>query len=88
MGLFSRNKPKQEETVEKREEPQVEVSTVPVGLSFLLRRGQFNEDAIAAFWGGLELISNSVAGVPIVVRSKTTNEVIEHMKRKVKEIAE
>lgn len=77
MGLFSRNKPKQEETVEKREEPQVEVSTVPVGLSFLLRRGQFNEDAVAAFWGGLELISNSVAGVPVVVRSKTTNEVIE-----------
>lgn len=78
MGLFNRNKPKQEPVIEKRENEQEPVATVPVGLSFLLNRGKYSEDSVSAFWGALELISNSLAGVPIVVRDKESNEVVEN----------
>lgn len=79
MGLFNRNSKQklEEQTIENRDN-QTEVSTIPVGLSFLLNRTAVDYDAVSAFWGGLELISNSVAGVPVVVKSKTTNEVVNH----------
>ena len=76
MGLFN-NKSKKENT-EVRSAEQQEQYTVPVGLSFLLNRGTVDAEAISAFWSGLELISNSVAGVPIYVKDKSTNEVISH----------
>lgn len=79
MALFSR-KPKQEEPVtENRDNTQsTEVSTIPVGLSFLLNRRAPNVEAVSAFFGGVELISNSIASIPIEVRSKSDNEIVSH----------
>lgn len=79
MGLFNRNKPKQEPIVENRNnEPTDTGYTVPVGLSFLLNRGNMNPEAVAAFYGGCELIANSIASIPIEVKSKTDNSIIRH----------
>ena len=80
MGIFSRKSNKiQEPIVENRNDEQQEpVATVPVGLSFLLNRNKYSEDSVSAFWGALELISNSLAGVPVVVRDKNTNEIIDN----------
>lgn len=80
MGIFSRKSNKiQEPIVENRNDEQQEpVATVPVGLSFLLNRNKYSEDSVSTFWGALELISNSLAGVPVVVRDKNTNEVIDN----------
>lgn len=79
MGLFNRNKTQiQEPEIENRNNEPTEIATVPVGLSFLLGRGKCDPDAIATFWGGLELISNSVAAVPISVKSKSTKQEVNH----------
>lgn len=78
MGIFDRNKPKQEPIVENRDNTPQETYTVPVGLSFLLKRNTPNPDTVSAFFGGIELISNSLASIPIEVKSKEDNKVVSH----------
>lgn len=80
MALFKRkSKLNLEEKPAENRDNQTEVSTIPVGLSFLLNRGTVSAEAVSAFFGGLELISNSIASIPIEVRSKTDNQVVSHV---------
>lgn len=82
MGLFNRNsKPKTETIVEKRsDETTVQESyTVPVGLDFLtpyLSKGEAT--AVSAFFGGLQLISDTIASIPIHVRNSSDGEIVSH----------
>ena len=80
MGLFSKSKTKLEEPkVENRSNESTDTGyTVPVGLSFLLNRGTVNAEAVSAFFGGCELISNSIASIPIEIKSRTDNAIIRH----------
>lgn len=79
MGLFTRKSKLnlEEKPIENRDN-QTEVSTIPVGLSFLLNRNNVNAEAVSAFFGGLELISNSIASIPIEVKSKEDNQLVSH----------
>lgn len=79
MGLFNRNKPKQETIIEKRDGENSEAYSLPVGLEFLspyLSKG--DATAVSAFFGGLTLISQTIASIPIHVRDNNTGEVISH----------
>lgn len=78
MGLFSKSKTKLSENIENRSNESQEVSTFPVGLSFLLNRGVVNPEAVSTFYSGCELIANSIASIPIEVKSRTNNQVIRH----------
>lgn len=80
MGIFSRNN-KQEpiENIEKREGEQAESYTVPVGLDFLipyLSKGEAT--AVSAFFAGVQLISNTIASIPIHVRKFSDGNIISH----------
>ena len=84
MGLFSRNKVKEEKTIVKRnneetidEAQRPAWSYSPNGLGFSLSSYNTNPETLSAFFGGVELISNSVAEVPILVKDYKTKEVIE-----------
>lgn len=79
MGLFNRNKPKQETVIERRDGENSEAYSLPVGLEFLspyLSKG--DATAVSAFFGGLTLISQTIASIPIHVRDNNTGEVISH----------
>lgn len=81
MGLFNHNsKPKQEQIVEKRSDTDIQESyTVPVGLDFLtpyLSKGEAT--AVAAFFGGVELISNTIASIPIHVKEYKSGDILTH----------
>lgn len=81
MGLFDRrNKSNiQEVVVEKRDDEQSESYTVPVGLDFLtpyLNKGEAT--AVATFFSGIQLISDTIASIPIHVRSIEDDSIIYH----------
>lgn len=78
MGLFNRtNKQEQIENRNSIQEPQ-ESYTVPVGLDFLtpyISKGEAT--AVSAFFGGLQLISSTIASIPIHVRDEN-GEIVSH----------
>ena len=81
MGLFDRrNKSNiQEVVVEKRDDEQSESYTVPVGLDFLtpyLNKGEAT--AVATFFSGIQLISDTIASIPIHGRSIKDDSIIYH----------
>lgn len=79
MALFNRNKPKQEPIIETRDNDNQESYTVPVGLDFLtpyLSKGEAT--AVSAFFSGLQLISSTIASIPIHVRDLKTGDIIAH----------
>ena len=80
MALFNRNKPKPvEENIETRSDEQQESYTVPVGLDFLLPYISKGEaTAVAAFFSGIQLISNTIASIPIHIRNVSTGDIIYH----------
>lgn len=79
MGLFDRKS----KTIETRDnntqtEPQ-EKYTVPVGLEFLtpyLSKGEAT--AVSAFFSGIQLISSTIASIPIHVKDIKSGEIISH----------
>lgn len=78
MGLFNRNKPKQE-NIEVRDNETQESYTVPVGLDFLtpyLTKGEAT--AVSAFFGGVQLISSTIASIPVHVRDYENGDIISH----------
>lgn len=78
MGLFSR-KPKQEEhQIENRDNTPQEQYTVPVGLSFLLPYLKGEATNLSAFYAAAEIISNTLAVVPIHVRSLEDGSIINN----------
>lgn len=79
MGLFNRKS----NTIEKRDNSQDNTSqesyTVPVGLDFLtpyLNKGEAT--AVSAFFSGVQLISSTIASIPIHVRDISTGNIISH----------
>lgn len=80
MALFNRNKPKPvEENIEKRSDEQQESYTVPVGLDFLLPYISKGEaTAVSAFFSGIQLISSTIASIPIHIRDFKTGDIISH----------
>lgn len=80
MGLFTRNsQSKQEPVIEKRDNESAETYTVPVGLEFLspyLSKGEAT--AVSAFFSGLQLISSTIASIPVHVRDSKTGDIIAH----------
>lgn len=78
MGLFSKRK-QEEPIIETRSNETQESYTVPVGLDFLtpyLNKGEAT--AVSAFFSGIQLISNTLASVPIHVKNRQTGEIISH----------
>lgn len=80
MGIFNRSKSKQNEEIEKRSNdiPQ-ESYTVPVGLDFLtpyLSKGEAT--AVSAFFSGVQLISNTIASIPVHVREANSGNIVSH----------
>lgn len=77
MGLFN-NKSKNIDVSRNNEEQQTDTSiSVPMGLSFdLSRLLDSDNNCLSAFYAGIELISNQLAAVPIVVKDKTTEKAI------------
>jgi HK97 family phage portal protein len=79
MGIFNRKKPIQE-TIEKRDNENAQESyTVPVGLDFLtpyLSKGEAT--AVSAFFAGIQLISDTIASIPIHVKNVNDGEIISH----------
>lgn len=77
MALFGRNKPKNE-NIEIRESDQQESGyTVPVGLDFIipyLNKGEAT--ALSTFFGGIQLISSTIASTPIHVRNSNNGEIV------------
>lgn len=80
MGLFNRNKENiQEPIVEKRDNEQQESYTVPVGLDFLipyLSKGEAT--AVSCFFFGVQLISDTIASIPIHVKNIKDGEILSH----------
>ncbi len=76
MGLFNRGK-KQE--IQRDTTPQTEPqNNYPLGLSFDLARAiNSDNNCLSAFYGGIELITNSLASVPILIKDVETNSVIK-----------
>ena len=80
MGLFNRKS----NTIEKRDNSQdnnapQESYTVPLGLDFLtpyLNKGEAT--AVSAFFSGVQLISSTIASIPIHVRDISTGNIISH----------
>lgn len=79
MGLFNRKT----QTVENRDNssqntPQ-ESYTVPVGLDFLLPYLSKGEaTAVSAFFSGIQLISSTIASIPIHVRNIQSGDIVSH----------
>lgn len=82
MGLFDKREKKEEVIVRDNSQDNVqqESYTVPVGLDFLtpyLNKGEAT--AVSAFFGGIQLISNTLASIPIHVRDVNSGEIISHV---------
>ncbi len=78
MSLFNRNKPNTQ-PIEERNADTTESYTVPVGLDFLtpyLSKGEAT--AVSAFFGGVQLISSTIASIPIHVRDYKTGDIVSH----------
>lgn len=77
MGLFNRKKQEIKRDTEVQEVQQPEHSTTysQQGRTFSLASyGSVDPESISAFFGGVELISNSIANTPIYIKDKTTLE--------------
>lgn len=75
MGIFSRNN-KPVNNTENRDNEKQEY-TVPVGLDFLTSiLGKGEATAVSAFFSGVQLISSTIASVPIHVRNIKSGEII------------
>lgn len=81
MGLFNRKKDKEI----RRDIQDTEIYSgkedgkfVPGGLDFLLHRRFTDPTSISAFYSGVEMIANSIAGIPIFVKDLNTNEIVKH----------
>ena len=79
MGIFNRAQKVQRDTqVVENQEVKTDSFNFPVGLSFDLAR-IINQDnnCLSAFYGGIELITNSLAAVPITIKSVKDNKIIK-----------
>jgi len=82
MALFNRQSKQtieQPAAVEKRDGEVTESYTVPVGLDFLtpyLSKGEAT--AVSSFFAGIQLISNTLAAVPINVKDINSGEILSH----------
>ena len=79
MGIFSRNNKPVQNNVEIREAEPIESYTVPVGLDFLtpyLNKGEAT--AVSCFFAGVQLISNTIASIPIHVREYSSGDIFSH----------
>ena len=85
MGLFNRQskqtieQPAVSVEVETRNDESTESYTVPVGLDFLtpyLSKGEAT--AVSAFFAGIQLISNTIASIPINVKDVNSGEILSH----------
>lgn len=81
MGIFSKKK---NEIIEKRDTEiysghnEGEEKYIPKGIEFMLNRNPSEPTAISAFYSGVEMISNSIAGIPIFVKDVNTKEIVKH----------
>lgn len=81
MALFNRKKNVQEVEIREntQENTQQESYTVPTGLDFLIPYlGRGEATAISAFFGGVQLISSTIASIPIHVRKNSDGSIINH----------
>ena len=79
MGIFSRNNKKIQEPVETRDNTVQESYTVPVGLDFLipyLSKGEAT--AVSCFFFGVQLISDTIASIPIHVKNIKDGKILSH----------
>lgn len=75
MGLFSRKQSTQP-IIENRDNEQQEYN-VPVGLDFLTSiLGKDEATAVSAFFSGIQLISSTIASIPLHVRDIKTGEIV------------
>lgn len=77
MGIFNRKS--KEKDVEIRETNTTETQNnypVPVGLSFLFDRTGGEPTSVSAYFAALEMISNTIATIPIHVRNVKDNEIL------------
>ena len=78
MGLFDRKKQTNNEIITRDNTPE-EQYTVPTGLEFLIPYLQKGEaTAVSAFFGGLQLISSTIASIPIHVRTVNDGDIVSH----------
>lgn len=79
MGLFSNlfNRNVEKRDAEIVEQPQVE-TTVPVGLEFLFNRKNGDATSVSAFFAATEIISNTIATIPIHIRNASDNQIMEN----------
>lgn len=78
MGLFSRKQSTQP-IIENRDNEPKDSYTVPVGLDFLtpyLSKGEAS--AVSAFFAGVQLISNTIASIPIHIRDNNSGDILSH----------
>ncbi len=81
MGIFNNrnNKKIQEPAVEKRDNEQTESYTVPLGLEFLLPHLSKGEaTSISAFFSGIQLISDTIASIPIHIKNIEDGKILSH----------
>lgn len=82
MGIFSRKQetPKLNDVEVRQNSDQSESSyTVPVGLEFLLPYISKGEaTALSTFFGGLQLISSTIASIPIHVKEYESGKILSH----------
>lgn len=76
MGIFNRNKNKEIEKREQNTENSTPIYNVPVGLEFLLNRTNGEPTSVSAFYAATEIISNTIATIPIHVRNVEDNEIL------------
>lgn len=78
MGIFSRKK-EIKRTADPAQEPQQpQWAYTPGGYSFNLGRYSDNPEALSTFFGGVELISNSIAEIPILIKNINDKQIIDN----------
>lgn len=79
MALFSRKNKEIKRFADPAEEPQrPEWAYTPAGYSFNLARYSDNPEALPAFFGGVELISNSIAEIPILIKNIKNKQILDN----------
>lgn len=79
MALFSRKNKEIKRMADPAEEPQrPEWAYTPGGYSFNLARYSDNPEALSAFFGGVELISNSIAEIPILIKNIKNKQILDN----------
>lgn len=81
MALFNRKKDVQEPEIRQntQENTEQESYTVPTGLDFLIPYlGKGEITAISTFFGGIQLISSTIASIPIHVRKISDGSIVNH----------